>query len=101
MSLTKEVDIEFLVFVERYVTDLLRWDILACFAKRPDLNASAVTIAELIGRNAPSVYSELGDLALVGILNKIPCPNGQMQYCLADTPRLKEAVLKFATLTPK
>ncbi len=93
---TKEVDVEFLVFVERYVTDLLRWDILACFAHQPDLCASASTIAKLIGRNVQSVYLELGDLALVGILEQFPIPNGSISYRLTEKSRLKESVLKFA-----
>ena len=92
---TKEVDVDFLVFVERHATDLLKWDILTYFARNPDLCASASKIAQRIGRSAYSVRPELGDLALLGILDQIK-EDGQTLYQLTQEPHLRRLTLKFA-----
>lgn len=93
---TKEVDVDFLVFVERYATDLLKWDILTLFARNPSFSAPAAQIAQQIGRNTYLVQPELGDLALLGILEQIPGPGDQMLYQLTPKPHLRRVILKFA-----
>jgi hypothetical protein len=93
---TKEVDVDFLVFVERYATDLLKWDILALFARDPSFCAPASKIAQRIGRSTHSIQPELGDLALLGILEQTPGENGQTLYCLTQEPYLRRVMLKFA-----
>lgn len=93
---TKEVDVDFLVFVERYATDLLKWDILTLFARNPSFSASAAQIARYIGRNAYLIQPELGDLALLGILEQTPGPDNQMLYQLTPKPHLRRVIMKFA-----
>ena len=93
---TREVDVDFLVFVERYATDLLKWDILTFFAKNPDLRATASTIAQRIGRMAHSVRPELGDLVLLGILDQIRMSDDQIFYQLTKQPSPRNMILKFA-----
>jgi hypothetical protein len=95
-SPTKEVDVDFLVFVERYATDLLRWDILTLFARNPDFCAPAAQIAQQIGRSTYSIQPELGDLALLGILEQTSGPGEQMEYQLTQKPHLRRVILKFA-----
>lgn len=90
----KEVDVDFLVFIERYATDLLKWDILTFFAQQPDITASATEVAELIGRQTQSVRPELGDLALMGVLEQRHI-NNRVVYQLTHEPRLRKAALKF------
>ena len=92
----REVDVEFLVFVERYATDLLKWDILTFFADHPDFCAPAPKIAQRIGRNIQSVRPELGDLVLLGILTQITGGDGQALYRLTKEPYLRKMTLKFA-----
>ena len=92
----KEVDIEFLVFVERYATDLLKWDILTFFADHPATCASAAEIAQRIGRTMQSVWPELGDLVLLGILAQNRVSEGQTFYQLTQDPYLRKMTLKFA-----
>jgi hypothetical protein len=94
---TKEVDVDFLVFVERYATDLLKWDILAFFAHNPNFCASASKIAQHIGRSSHSVRPEVGDLMLLGVLEQVPSSNGQVLYQLAKEPGLRRVISKFAT----
>jgi hypothetical protein len=93
---TKEVDVDFLVFVERYATDLLKWDILALFAHNPNFCASASKFAQLIGRSTHSVRPELGDLVLLGILDQMPNSDHESHYRLTTEPDLRRLTLKFA-----
>lgn len=93
---TKEVDVDLLVFVERYATDLLKWDILTLFARNPSFSASAAQIAQGIGRNTYLVQPELGDLALLGILEQTVGPGNEIMYQLTPKPHLRRVILKFA-----
>ena len=92
----KEVDVDLLVFVERYATDLLKWDILTFFAHNPNFSAPASQIARQIGRSTYSIQPELGDLALLGILVQVQAPGDQITYQLTQTPHLRRVILKFA-----
>jgi hypothetical protein len=93
---TKEVDVKFLVFVERYATDLFKWDILTFFADNPDFCAPLSEIAQRIGRSIHAVRPELGDLVLLGILDQVQASNGQALYQLTKESSLREMTLKFA-----
>lgn len=95
-SPVKEVDVDFLVFVERYATDLLKWDILTFFGHQPDFCGSTSQIAQQLGRSSRSIRPELGDLALLGILDKIQTPGGKSLYQLTQEPQLRSLTLKFA-----
>jgi hypothetical protein len=92
----KEVDVAFLVFVERYATDLLKWDILAFFAHNADVCLPAAKIAERLGRSTQSIRPELGDLVLLGILDQLPDSNEHPLYRLTEDPHLRRVTLKFA-----
>jgi hypothetical protein len=92
----KEVDVDLLVFVERYATDLLKWDILTFFAHNPNFSAPAAQIARQIGRSSYSIQPELGDLALLGILEQSPGLDDQIAYQLTRSPQVRRVILKFA-----
>jgi hypothetical protein len=94
---TKEVDVDFLVFVERYATDLLKWDILTFFGHYPDFCGSTSQIAGQIGRTPLSIRPELGDLALLGILEQDHATGNQILYRLTAEPHLRRITLKFAS----
>lgn len=95
-SPVKEIDVGFLVFVQRYATDLLKWDILSFFAHNPDLRASASQIARQLGRSTHAVLPEIGDLKILGILEQARTPDHQILYQLTQEPRLRKITLKFA-----
>jgi len=97
-SPAKEVDVAFLVFVERYATDLLKWDILTFFADHPNFCAPAAKIGQRIRRSTHSVRPELGDLVLLGILTQATTPDGEILYRLTKEPHLRKMTLKFADL---
>lgn len=93
---TKEVDIDFLIFVERYATDLLKWDILTFFGHHPDFCGTTSQIASQIGRTPLSIRPELGDLILLGILEQDQGAGDQILYRLTAEPHLRRITLKFA-----
>lgn len=93
---TKEVDVDFMVFVERYATDLLKWDILTFFGHNPDYSGTTSEIAQHLGRGSQSIRPELGDLALLGILLQQPSEDNEIAYRLTSEPTLRGLTLKFA-----
>ena len=92
----KEVDVEFLVFVERYATDLLKWDILSFYGRQPDFYGQSAEIAQQIGRSPQVIRPELGNLALLGILRQQPAAAGEFTYQLTNEPKLRGLTIKLA-----
>jgi hypothetical protein len=90
----REVDVELLAFVERYATELLKWDIVAFLGNNPHTYDTAWNIARFIGRNPHAVTLELGDLAILGLLSQIRA-DGEIIYHLTPNRALREATLKF------
>jgi hypothetical protein len=91
----KELDVDLLVFIERYANDLIKWDLISFFAQNPDLYDTANNVAHHIGRNLRAVRSELSDLAMLGIL-EWDSLNGDHIYQLTHRPDLRRLALKFA-----
>lgn len=90
-----EVDIDLLVFIERYANDLLKWDLISFFAQNPDLCGTAENVARSVGRDPRVVRSELGDLVMLEVLewgNR----HGNQTYQLTQRPDLRRLALKFA-----
>ncbi len=92
----KEVDVDFLVFVERYATDLLKWDILTFFGHNADFCGSTTQIAQRIGRSTLTIRPELRNLALLGILEQTQIEGDQSQYRLTKDFGLRQLTLKLA-----
>lgn len=97
-SPTKEIDVDFLVFVERYASDLLTWDIITFFAHHPDKVVSGNELADLIGHNGQLVRQQLGDLRLVKVLQTAGSSDKGQLYRLTDEARVRKTVLKFINL---
>jgi hypothetical protein len=91
----KEVDVALLVFIERYANDLLKWDLISLFARNPDLYDTPESVASRVGRNPRIVRPELGDLAMLGVL-EWDCLNGDQFYYLTRRPEIRKLALKFA-----
>ncbi len=92
---SEQIDLELFTFVERYATNLARWDVLVHFAQNPGLSDHADGIAKSIGRLSVSIQKELDDLAYLGVLRTRP--NGKRKlYELTRVPRLRRAVLRLA-----
>lgn len=97
-SPTQEIEVDFLVFVERYASDLLKWDIITFFAHHPDKIVSGRELADLIGHNGQLVRQELGDLRLVNVLQTAGISDKGQLYRLTDEVRVRKTVLKFVDL---
>lgn len=97
-SPTQEIEVDFLVFVERYASDLLKWDIITFFAHHPDKIVSGSELADLIGHNGQLVRQELGDLRLVNVLQTAGISDKGLLYRLTDEVRVRKTVLKFVDL---
>ncbi len=93
---TKEVDVDLLVFIERYASDLLKWDLISFFARNPDLYDTADNVARHVGRNLRVVRPELGDLVMAGILDRYRLNGGDHIYQLTRRSDLRKLALKFA-----
>jgi hypothetical protein len=93
----KEVDVDFLVFVERNATDLLTLDILTFFGHNPAFTGTVEHVAQQLGRSSQSIRAELGDLALKEILSKVDMVDGQVAYQLAPKNQIKRMVVKLAS----
>ena len=90
----REIDVELLAFIERYATELLKWDIVTFFGHNPHTYDTAENIACSIGRNHQAVTLELGDLALLALLRQTRA-NGKIVYRLTPNRHLREVTLRF------
>ena len=96
---SQEIDLELLTFVERYATNLARWDVLLYFGRNPGQSDDVDGIASSIGRFPLSVQKELDDLAYLGVLRTHQNGEGK-RYELTRAPRLRRAVLRLARHLP-
>jgi DNA-binding MarR family transcriptional regulator len=92
---THEIDVELLTFVERYATNLARWDLLVYFGQHPTRSDDVEGIARCVGRLPPSIQKELDDLAYLGILCARANGKGKL-YALTRAPHMRRAVLRLA-----
>ncbi len=90
-----EIDVELLTFMERYATNLARWDLLLFFGRNPSTRDTARGIARQVGRRTHIVQKELDDLTFLGILRTHENGNG-MAYELARARKTRRAIVRFA-----
>ena len=70
-------------------------DVLTLFGEQPDAAKSAEAIAQQVKRNYKIVWPELGDLVLLGVLDK-RIYSDQTLYQLADDTSMRLQVIRFA-----
>jgi DNA-binding MarR family transcriptional regulator len=92
---SSEIDIELLTFIERYATNLARWDVLLFFGRNPGTRDNVSAIAKQLGRRPQSLVKELDDLAFLGVLHVHQNGNG-MIYQLARATTTRRAVIRLA-----
>jgi DNA-binding MarR family transcriptional regulator len=91
----QKIDLELFTFIERYATNLARWDLLVYFGKHPTAREHARTLAEQVGRKPELVQQELDDLVYLGILSARRNGNG-LRYGLVRAPATRHAVVRLA-----
>jgi len=99
LSQKNEIDLDLFVFIERYVTNPIKWDILTHFGKTPHITSSTQDLAQLLGRNYPITRRNIGDLALFGILTIVDTQSPTLEYRLCDDSLLRAQVTKLAQST--
>lgn len=92
---TQEIDLELFTFIERYVTNLVRWDLLIFFGRHPAMHLEAPQVARRIGRSSRLVQKELDDLVYLGIV-RVYRTDSQVQYGLTRSTATRRAVIRMA-----
>jgi DNA-binding MarR family transcriptional regulator len=90
-----EVDVEMFTFIERYATNLARWDLLIFFGRNPSARDDASKIAEHVGRAERTVEKELDDLVYLGILHTHRNSDGVL-YGLTHASATRRSVMRLA-----
>ncbi len=65
----KTINLDRFIFIERYAPTLIKWDILAFFGTHSDVTLSAIDLSRQLNRNYQVVRRNVGDLALMGVLD--------------------------------
>lgn len=92
---TQRIDLELFTLIERYATNLARWDLLIYFGEHPNAREYAATIAQHVGRKPQMVEQELDDLVYLGILTARHNGRGT-RYALVRAPATRRAVIRLA-----
>lgn len=90
-----EVDIELFTFVERYATNLVRWDLLLYFGSHPDQRITAPELARQMRRTLKATTKELDDLTYLRVLTRRYNPE-QVTYQLVRKGATRRAVTRLA-----
>ena len=90
-----ELDLEVFTFVERYATNLVRWDLLLFFGRNPDAQLSATEIARQVKRSASATLKELDDLTYLRVFTRRYTPN-RTTYQLSRRAGVRRAVARLA-----
>lgn len=91
----KELDLQFLTFVEQYASNPIRSEVLQFMGTHPEVSASASEVASQIGRSRRLVRLELYELALGHVVKPIG-HNGQICYRLSGDKTIRDLVARFA-----
>jgi DNA-binding MarR family transcriptional regulator len=89
-----------MTFVERYATNLTRWDVLVYFGRNPDASENVEMISRRVGRRPNVVVKELDDLAYLGILCSQKNGHGLL-YELAPVNDMRRIVTRLVRHTDK
>ncbi len=92
---TQEIDVELFTFIERYATNLVRWDLLLFFGRHPAMHLEAHQVAQRIGRSPRLVQKELDDLVYLGIV-RLYRTESQVRYGLTRATATRRAVIRMA-----
>jgi hypothetical protein len=89
-----ELDIEIFTFVERYATNLLRWDLLMFFGVNPERRLTVAELARAVRRSLRATKKELDDLTYLRVLTRRYTPQ-KTTYQLTRRGPARRAVLRL------
>ncbi len=90
-----EVDVELFTFVERYATNLMRWDLLLFFGSHPDLQITSAELARRLHRSHRATIKELDDLAYLRVLTRRYTPE-RVTFQLAPRGEARRTAIRLA-----
>ena len=90
-----EIDLELFTFVERYATNLLRWDLILFFGKNPDTEWTCAEIADKLRRGTFPTTKELDDLTYLRVLVRRYTPD-RTTYRLTKRASVRRAAIRLA-----
>ena len=90
-----EVDIELFTFVERYATNLVRWDLLLFFGRHPRRAITPRELAREVHRSLHATTKELDDLTYLHVLVRRYTPE-KVTYRLASRGSARRTVMRLA-----
>ncbi len=96
----KTVNLDQFIFIERYAPTLIKWDILAFFGTHPDAQLSALDLSQQLNRNYQVVRRNVGDLALLGVLDVTDATPHPVYRLTQQNPRLRELVQHTVASAP-
>ncbi len=91
-----EVDIELFTFVERYATNLVRWDLLLFFGRHPRRAITPVELAHEVHRSLKATAKELDDLTYLRVLIRRYTPQ-KVTYRLVNRGPARRTVMRLAS----
>jgi hypothetical protein len=92
---TAEIDLDLFTFVERYATNLFRWDLILMFGKNPDGDWTAPEIAAGLNRAVSATTKELDDLTYLHVLVRRYTPE-RTSYRLTKRANVRRAATRLA-----
>lgn len=92
-----EIDLELFTFVERYATNLVRWDIVLFFGKNPETDWTAEEIAARLNRGRLATTKELDDLTYLRVLVRRYTPE-RTSYRLSKRASIRRSAMQLANL---
>ena len=95
-----EVDVELFTFVERYATNLVRWDLLLYFGYHPDAKMTPAELAKVMRRTVKATTKELDDLSYLRVLSRHYL-QGKVTYQLTRRGPARRAVMRLAAFASK
>jgi len=95
-----EVDLELFTFVERYATNVFRWDLILFFGETPEDSFTAAEIARSLRRSVFATTKELDDLTYLHVLVRHYSPE-RTTYRLTRRANLRRAATRLASLDAK
>ena len=95
-----EVDIELFTFVERYATNLVRWDLLLFFGRHPRSAVTPGKLSQAMQRSLKATAKELDDLTYLRVLMRHYTPQ-KTTYRLVNRGPARRTVMRLAAYADK
>ncbi len=100
-SAMHDIDVALFVFLERYAPSLIKWDILTYFGAHPNHTVTALELSRQLNKNYQVVRRNVGDLALLGVLEMDAAPPQPIYRLTTANPSIRATVERIAADLPQ